>query len=258
MEDAKSALEKKYEKLKNTLGYKSFFKVEDALDVLKLKKATLYWDLTNMVEQGYLTRLERGKFTFNPNTRNETPITSAFAMKINNILQETGFQYYISGIDILLKHMQHVPDNYPVMLFADKYSKEEIEDVLLKNNIHVISANELKFSNTIVKLNRLNDLVLLYETKNFEFSTEGFATNEKAFVDLYYEITRHEFPLSLQELARIYSHMEMRGVLDKKKLIQAAYDRSLHYDIRLIVEFKHINKAAFKFVNLIRGDIENG
>lgn len=257
MEESKSALERKCEKLKNALEYKSFFKVEDALDVLKIKKATLYWDLSNMVEQGLLTRLGRGKFTLNPNTKYDKPIASTFAMKINNILQETGFQYYISGIDVLQKHMQHVPDSYPVMLFADKYSKEEIEDVLLKNNVHVISANELKFSSTIVKLNRLNDLVLLYETKNFEFSSEGFASIEKAFVDLYYEVTRHEYPLPLQELARIYSHMEIRGVIDKKKLIQAAYDRSLHYDIRLIVESKHINKAAFKIVNLIRGDIEN-
>ena len=254
MENRKSALEKKFDIIQNAFGGKSFFKVEDAQDVLKLKKATLYWDLCNMVEQGYLIRVGKGKYLLNQNAVDDKPLTSLLANKINNILQETGFQYYISGIDILLKHMQHVPDSYPIMLFVDKYSSDEIEDMLLKNNIHAISSNELKSGGTIVKLNTLNDIVILYETSKFEYSSGGFASYEKAFVDLYYEITRQDFPLPLQELARIYSHMDLRGVIDKKKLIQAAYDRNAHYDIRFIVESKHINEAAFKFVDMIRGD----
>jgi hypothetical protein len=250
----KSALEKKFDIIKNAFEGKSFFKVEDALNVLKSKKATLYWDLYNMVEHGYLIRLSKGKYTLNYNAMDDKPLTSLLANKISNILQETGFQYYISGIDILLKHMQHVPDSYPLMLFADKYSREEIENVLLKNNIQVISPNELKTRDTVIKLNKLNDIVILYETSKFEYASEGFASNEKAFVDLYYEVTRQEFPLPLQELARIYLHMVLRGVIDKKKLIQAAYDRNAHYDIRFIVESKYINEAAFKFVNMIRGE----
>jgi hypothetical protein len=43
------------------------------------------------------------------------------------------------------------------------------------------------------------------------------------------------------------------GVLDKKKLIKAGYDRSIHYDIRFIAESNHIHKEAFKFVDLING-----
>ncbi len=254
MEKRKSALEKKFDIIKNAFGGKSFFKVEDAQNVLKLKKATLYWDLYNMVEQGYLIRVGKGKYTLNHNAMDDKPLTSLLANKINNILQETGLQYYISGIDILLKHMQHVPDTYPIMLFVDKYSRDEIEDILIKNNIHAISSNELKSGNAIVKLNTLNDIVILYETGKFEYASEGFASNEKAFVDLYYEVTRQEFPLPLQELARIYSHMDLRGVIDKKKLIQAAYDRNAHYDIRFIVESKYINESAFKFVDMIRGD----
>jgi len=250
----KSALEKKFDILKSAYGGKSFFKVEDAQNVLNLKKATLYWDLYNMVQLGYLIRIGKGKFTLNQNTMDDKPLTSLLANKINDILQETGFQYYISGIDILLKHMQHVPDSYPIMLFVDNESSDEVEDVLIKNNIHVISSNELKSGGSIVKLNTLNDIIILYETSKFEYSSEGFASNEKAFVDLYYEVTRHDFPLPLQELARIYSHMDIRGVIDKKKLIKAAYDRNAHYDIRFIVESKHINEAAFKLVDMIRGD----
>ncbi|NLN48886.1 MAG: hypothetical protein GX154_07375 [Clostridiales bacterium] len=252
MQNKKSALDKKFEIIKKTFGEKSFFKVEDAQNVLNIKRSTLYWDLYNMVEQGYLTRVGKGKYTLNYHAIDDKPLVSFLANKISEMLQETGLQFYISGIDVLLKHMQHVPDSYPIMLFADKYSKDEIEDMLLKNNIHVVSSNELKTSNTIVKLNTLNDIVILYETSKFDYAANGFASNEKAFVDLYYEVTRQDFPLPLQELARIYSHMEFRGVIDKKKLIQAAYDRNTHYDIRFIVESKYISEAAYKFVDMIR------
>ena len=47
--------------------------------------------------------------------------------------------------------------------------------------------------------------------------------------------------------------MDMRGVIDKKTY-KVAYDRNAHYDIRFIVESKYINEAAFKFVDMIRGD----
>jgi hypothetical protein len=59
-----------------------------------------------------------------------------------------------------------------------------IEDVLTKNNIHFVSSNGFKTSNTIVKLNMLSDIVILYETSKFEYASEGFASNEKAFADL--------------------------------------------------------------------------
>lgn len=254
MEGKKRAIEKKYELLKEVLGSRTSFNVEDAQLALNGKRSTTYWDLYNMVENGYLTRLQRGRFSINLRTKNDPPIPSGFAEKIHHILEETGFQYYISGIDVLLRYMQHIPDSYPAMLFVDKFSREEIEDILTRQNIHTLSVKESKNKNFLLKLNKLTDFVVIFETQSFLFSSDGFATHEKAFVDLYFEITRHDFPLPLQELSRIYVNMAMRGVIDKSKLLQAAHERSIRPDMRLIVDMKHINKAAFELANMIKGE----
>lgn len=52
-------------------------------------------------------------------------------------------------------------------------------------------------------------------------------------------------------------NMASAGALDKKLLIKVANLRGIHYDIRFIVESKHINKAAFDFVNMIRSERSN-
>jgi hypothetical protein len=103
----------------------------------------------------------------------------------------------------------------------------------------------------------MNDIVIIYETQSFSFCSNGYASNEKAFVDLYFEITRRNFPLSLQELSRIYSTMHMRGVIDKSKLLQAAHGRNIRPDLRLIVDIKHIHPSAFELARMINGGISN-
>ena len=206
-----------------------------------------------MVDKGYLKRIGKGKYAANGNMEFERPIYSLLAGKINRILEETGLRYFISGLDVLLKYMQHVPDNFPVMLFVDKYSKDEIGGILLQNQITIIDYDEIKKGSIFSKLNILNEFAIIYKTENLDYSTDGFATRERAFVDLYYEVTRREYPVSIQELVRIYVNITSAGALDKKLLIKIGSLRGIHYDIRFIVESKHINKAAFDFVNMIRG-----
>ncbi|RHQ41053.1 hypothetical protein DWY47_16560 [Ruminococcus sp. AF25-23LB] len=62
-----------------------------------------------------------------------------------------------------------------------------------------------------------NMQVILYTTEDFQYSSEGLASIEKAFVDLYFAITRNGYPLSLQELVRIYQNLSRLGNIDKKE-----------------------------------------
>ena len=84
---------------------------------------------------------------------------------------------------------------------------------------------------------------------------DGLALLEKAFVDLYYAVTRNGYPVALQELVRIYENLTRLGNIDKKKMISVAMKRGIQYDIRFIVESKFITEAAMKFVNILnRGE----
>ena len=71
-------------------------------------------------------------------------------------------------------------------------------------------------------------------------------------MDLYFAISRNNYPLSLQELVRIYQNLSRLGNIDKKKLITVATKRNIQYDIRFIVESKFITKQAIEFVEVLK------
>lgn len=183
-------------------------------------------------------------------------ILSDAAAKISELLDETGFDYYISGLDVLQKYMQHVPEQYPCLLFIDKNTKEEITNVLAEHNMEVLMPTQIKevYENHVLA-GKGTQQVVLHQTENFDDAEENVASMEKAFVDLYYSVTRNGFPLPIQELVRIYENVVRLGIIDKKRMITISAKRSIQYDIRYIVKSKFITQEAQKFVEiLIRED----
>jgi len=254
MEQIKRALDIKYDRLSESLKLKYSFTVEDAQIAWGSKKSTTYWDLHKLVETGRLNRIQNGIYSFAKRSSVDTLIPSGFAGRIQRILQESGFLYYISGVDVLLRFMQHIPDQYPVILFADKLAVDEISNLLVEDGMIVISGKESKTAQELLNRNRMENVVLLYKTQNFSYSLDGFATNEKAFVDLYFEMTRRSYPLAMQELARMYLTMMEQGELHRGKLLQAAHERSIRSEMILMIDAKQINPSAFKLAEMIQGE----
>lgn len=249
-----TALEKKYEEMVEVFGRQTIFYVDEVEQIFpELKKSTLYWYLSKLVEKGYIKRIRNGAFAFNEWRGKNGILLSSSAEYVRDFLDETGFHYYISGLDILAKYMQHVPEQYPVIVFIEKEAKKEIYDSLMFKGIAVLEPLQLKkmYENSIFSGNNSMQVVL-YATDNFTYSEEGLATVEKAFVDLYFAISRNNYPLSLQELVRIYQNLSRLGNIDKKKLITVATKRNIQYDIRFIVESKFITKQAIEFVEVLK------
>ena len=249
-----TALEKKYELILEEFGKQANFYVDEVQKLFPdMKKSSLYWNMSKLVEKGYITRVRNGVYTFNQ-WRDKKPIyLSESAVEIKEVLDETGFNYYISGLDILSKYMQHVPEQYPVLVFVEKEAKEEINDNLVHRGIDVVEPARVKevHENAILSGNN-NAQAILYTTENFTYSKDGVASIEKAFVDLYFAISRNNYPLSLQELVRIYQNLSRLGNIDKKKMITVATKRNIHYDIRFSVESKFITEQAIEFVEILR------
>ena len=216
--------------------------------------ASSIWDLHKLVETGRLDRIQNGIYSFAKRSTVNVLIPSGFAGRIQRILQESGFLYYISGVDVLFRFMQHIPDQYPVILFADKLAVDEISNLLVEEGIIVISGKESKAAQDLLNRNRMENVVLLYKTQNFSYSLDGFATNEKAFVDLYFEMTRRSYPLAMQELARMYITMMKQGELHRGKLLQAAHERSIRSEMILMIDAKQINPSALKLAEMIQGE----
>ena len=149
--------------------------------------------------------------------------------------------------------MHHVPEKYPVILFIEKSAKEEIKDVLRENAFEVVEAAQTKaVYEKYVYTGQEPSWVIMYQTESFDFAEDGLATIEKAFVDLFYAVTRNGYPVALQEMVRMYENLVRLGNIDKKKLITVAVRRGIQYDIRFIVESKFITEDAMKFVEILR------
>ncbi len=249
-----TSIEDKFQVLKDALSGQQTFIMADVEGVFpELSKATRYWLVSEFVKLGYLKRIRRGTFAFNEWMGKKNIVISKEAERLSETLAETGFYFYISGLDILSKYMHHIPEQYPIMLFIEKAAKDEVRTVLADHGFLVFEPAELKGRyEDAFYAGRDNTQVVLYLTDTFEYSDEGLATLEKAFVDTYFSVTRNGYPLALQELVRIYENMQRTGNIDLRKTVTIASRRSIQYDIRYIVESRYITDEAHQFVEIMK------
>lgn len=249
-----SALEKKYAVIEEQLREQSGFYMEDVQALFpELKRSSIYWNLSKMVEAGYLKRIRAGVYAFNEWKGKLKIALTEDIKRVQDLLDESGFKYFVSGLDILQRFMQHVPEQYPMILFVEKYAHDEIINYLSDGEFVVVKPSEIRRQYEDAVLAGIDKKqVIIYDTENFDYENDGIATIEKAFVDLYFSITRNGYPLSLQELVRVYQNLVRLGNIDKKKLITVSTKRSLQSDIRLIVETPYITEEAMQFAMLLR------
>jgi len=244
-------LEEKANLLKKKFADEGSFTVADAGEVLREKKSTLYWTLWKLADAGYIRRIQRGVYSFT-NGAKVRPVFSSLGKKVFRTLGESGYNFFISGLDILSTFMEHLPESYPVLVFVDKNSVKEVNELLSEKGFDSIIYSEIKSYSRIRQLSSISEVVLLNETNEFKYSEKGVASFEKAFVDLYFEVSRRGYPLSVQELIRIYLNMKRRIYLNKKRLIKIGSRRSIHLDIRYIVSHENISDDAYAFVENLR------
>lgn len=251
MEEKNPALDNKINIIRNKLAHKDPFTIADLEPILEEKKSTLYWTIWNLAQKGYIYKVGKGLYTLQKKEPDVQPIPSPLGNRVIGILRESGYEFFISGLDILSIFMEHVPETFPALLYGNRYSLDEISELLSKNNIAVVHRDTREYQ-SMQQIPMLKDLVLLYPTNEFSYAENSLASFEKAFVDTYYEVTRRGYPLPLQELARIFTNMKRRISLDTNRLVKIASRRSIHYDIRYIVERDFISDKAIEFVTLLK------
>ncbi|HZK61826.1 MAG TPA: DUF6577 family protein [Anaerovoracaceae bacterium] len=252
MKKKTSSLEFKYNIIKENLQDQVNIIVTDISSLFpELEKSSLYWMISKLVKEGYLKRIRNGVYSLNEIKGKSAVYLSETAKKVGNILDSEGYEYYFSGIDIVLKFMQHVPEEYPIILFVEKSSEADIMQLLNRNEITVVKASSVKDMGDEYVYTIMRPNVIIYLTDNFDYTDNNIALTEKAFIDLFYAITRNGYPMSLQELGRTYSNMIRLGAIDQKKMITMSYKRNLQYDIRYIVENKYISDGAKEVVKYI-------
>lgn len=247
------SLKDKLDVLFKELEEDSTFTVADAVGVLKAKETTVRWVLWNLADKGKILRIGKGLYTFRSQVQQKNlPHLSTIAKGVKKIFEESGFQFFISGLDILSGYMTHVPEKHSVLVFVEKESIEEANELLKSQKIDSIIGDKVSEYKKIYRIFPLNEVIILRPTKEFDYAKDGIAEPEKAFVDLYFEVTRASFPLSLEELGRIFLNMQRRSFINEKRLSKVAIRRNLHHDIRYILNYKRISPHAFEFAEILK------
>jgi len=239
---------------------RSSFTVAELEPLLDVKRTALYWTVWDLARKGYIHKVGKGLYSLpKENFYPLTPLPSLWGLEIRKAILEEGYDaFFISGLDVLSVFTQHVPDRFPVLIYADKYILDEITEILIKRDIMPVSYKDYDRIRLIEHITSVKGLAFVYPTSEFSYAENNMASIEKAFVDTYFEITRRRYPLDMEELAWIYFHMNLRNPVDTNRLVKIASRRGIQHDIRYIVDKDRVSDEAHQFVKLLEWSEDHG
>jgi len=218
--------------------------------------STTTWSLWKMTKQGDINRLGKGIYTLAKRLPDYKPKISKVSVEAISILNSNKIEHFLSGFDVINDLVVDKPEFYPSMVFVRPGKLEETKKCLWDADakLVVIAEDDVKeyYKFKDQPAFKFRKLILLMETNEMDFQTDGIALPEKAFVDLYYEVTKREYPYKLKKLASTYRNMKNKIKLDPVKMIRIASRRNLQYDIRRILEYELVNKKTDEFVEFLK------
>jgi alanine dehydrogenase len=96
---------------------------------------------------------------------------------------------------VVMKFMQHIPEDYPSIVFIEKAASGDIIKMLKDKGINAIKAEAVKENGREYAYSILRPEAVVFSTSNFDYAVDGIACTEKAFIDLFYAITREGYPM---------------------------------------------------------------
>ncbi len=241
-----------YKSLKKAMRDKTSIEMADiyvAFPDMNVK--TVSWYLHELVQDGKITRVKHGVYSLKDAQNivvryDQMQITS---QKLYDEMQEYGYPFYISGIDALIGRMQHVPEQYPVIMVVEKKSMPQIRQELITDSRIVVSIDDAKMLNKNLSVDKVN-VMLLYGKNYVSLSSEGIAYPEKGFVDLYYAATRLKYSISPQELSRIFDSLVRGRDFSQIRMLDAAKDTGITNEIKLLLGIAKMPDAAGQFAKM--------
>jgi len=248
----KTAYMEFYTSLKKTMRGKRSFEIADiyiAFPDTNVK--TVSWYLYKLVRDGKITRVKHGVYSLKEaqNIAVRYGQMQTASQKLYDEMQEYGYPFCISGIDALIGKMQHVPEQYPVIMVVEKKSMPQIREELITDSRIVVSIDNAKMLNKNLSVDKVN-VMLLYGKNYVSLSSEGIAYPEKGFVDLYYAVTRMKYSISPQELSRIFDSLVEGRDFSRIRMLDAAKDTGITDEIKWLLEIPKIPDLARHFAKV--------
>lgn len=214
------------------------FTVEEAARALDVKKSSASWILYALLREHRVIRVARGYYSVAPGppASGPKPSLSHLALQVVKILQQEGINFYVTGLDILAPYFDQVPASYPPLVYIENGSSDWAAGALEHLDSPVMvnpRANEISVARAV---RPGTDPVILRPTAEFAFVDGVLATTEKAFIDLYYEITRGYYEFPIGDLAHMLVAYYDRGLMNPVRMVGAARRRRIDAEVRYLLD----------------------
>ena len=207
---------------------------------------TVSWHLHEELGKGTVVRQKHGEYVLSssiPEQEERFSNIPELSRKAHEMLGNSGYDFYLSGLDCMNGLGFRVDGAYPVIVCTRANAVKDVQLFLMREFDLAITEDEYDLLADPAVRNRIQFVVL--SADDFSLQKDGFAYAEKAFVDLYYCVTRLEYPLSVSELPHVLSLI----VPNAFRFRRATRDRGLSNELNFLLSYnKSFVKAFAEFI----------
>lgn len=208
---------------------------------------TVSWHLYDCIKQGLVDRSTHGLYVLSsslPEIKERFLNISNYGRRIYDYLCSTGFDFYLSGMDCLNGLGVWLDGSLPVIVCVPQDQVKDVQLELMRNFDLTLIESELSMLADEKTRNLIRIIVL--SSKDFTLQKGHFAVIEKAFVDLYYAVTRLEYPVAVEELPHLLSLFKINSY----KFKRATKDRHLSSELDFLLSYdKRFLRAFVDFIS---------
>ena len=226
----------RFERLREKFDEKPFSTAE-AQRVLSLTPAALYKLMYTLVRKRLAAPVGRGFYRLSKGELPAlSPSVSEKGVELRAPLIGEGLNFFITGLDLLVSFAHHLPVRFPHLVYVEREALAWAEGVLTAKGFRVLLNPHGEQLSIGLSLVGGADLVILRETANFYATKEGYASIERALVDLYFEVSREHYPVPTMELGRIFFNVLRFGPVSFTRLMRCASRRQIEGEVRAILK----------------------
>ena len=212
----------------------------------EMNQKTVSWHLNQEVMKGNIRKSGHGVYEIGshiPEKEERQENIPQLSKLVYECLSASGYDFYLSGLDCLNGLAFKVDGQYPVILCVKKDCLKDVQLLLMREFDLAITEEEKDLLSEENLKRRIQFVVL--KSNDFTLQKEHFAFKEKAFVDLYYAVTRLEYPLDVSELPHVLSLISPNVY----RFRRATKDRGLSSELNFLLSYnKDFVKALSEYL----------
>lgn len=211
-----------------------------------MNKQTVSWHIHEQLEKGNIEKRGHGVYAMAkalPDMEERLSHMSELSRLCYTFLLGIGYDFYLSGLDCLNGMGFTVSGTFPVIICTRKHLMKDMQLELMREFDLAITEDELSMLDMESIRSRIQFVIL--SSEDFKLQKGNFAYREKAFVDLYYAVTRIDYPVPVEELPHILGIIEP----NRFRFMQSTKDRGLSNELNFLLNYNsHFIKAFAKYI----------